>query len=151
LAYFKFIVNPVGRIGDTSQVQLSGVSISDAALLNLPVAVNNGKITVATVTANEKFETPKEYSLSQNYPNPFNPSTTIEYTIPKESRVELSVFNAIGQKVAVLIGNSIQTGKQRIVWNAAKLSSGMYFYTLRAISVSDSKVFTDTKKLILLK
>jgi len=151
LAYFKFIVNPVGRIGDTCQVQLSGVSISDAALLNLPVSVNNGKITVATVTANEKFETPKEYSLSQNYPNPFNPSTTFEYTLPKESRVELTVYNAIGQKVAVLMNNAIQTGKQRIVWNAAKLSSGMYFYTLRAVSVSDSRVFTETKKLILLK
>ena len=86
-----------------------------------------------------------EYQLSQNYPNPFNPSTKIEYQIPKSGLVSLIVYDILGREVAVLVNSEQQSGKYNVTFNAKNLSSGIYFYTMRA------KDFVNTKKLILLK
>lgn len=75
--------------------------------------------------------TVKDFTLKQNYPNPFNPSTTIEFTIGKKSNVTLSVFNIIGQKVADLVNEQMEPGKYNVKFNAADLSSGVYFYQLK--------------------
>lgn len=88
---------------------------------------------------------PVQYSLEQNYPNPFNPTTVIRFSIPKTSRVSLIVYNVLGQKVATLINEQLSIGVHEVNFNAARLSSGVYFYSLSAGS------YTITKKMLLLK
>jgi photosystem II stability/assembly factor-like uncharacterized protein len=88
---------------------------------------------------------PEEYELSQNYPNPFNPSTTINFVLPEAAAVHLSVFNTLGEEVAVLVDEFRSAGKYSIAFSAANLPSGIYYYSLRANG------FLTTKKMILLK
>lgn len=84
-------------------------------------------------------------SLSQNYPNPFNLSTTIRYGLPARSHVSLTVFNILGQHVAVLQNGEQEAGYHDVKFNAANLSSGVYFYRLQ------ESTFVETKRLLLLK
>ncbi|HLP15007.1 MAG TPA: CHRD domain-containing protein [Bacteroidota bacterium] len=91
-------------------------------------------------------EIPQTFTLSQNYPNPFNPSTTIEFSLPKKAHATLSIYNVLGQRVAVVVDGEKDAGTYRVVVNAATLSSGLYIYRLNAdggISVS--------RRMILLK
>lgn len=87
----------------------------------------------------------KSYQLSQNYPNPFNPSTTIKFSIPEKNMVSLKIFNVLGQEVKTLINHEYSAGSYEVNFDASKLSSGIYFYT---ISTGD---FHATKKMILMK
>jgi hypothetical protein len=93
---------------------------------------------------------PQEFALQQNYPNPFNPSTTIEYQIPNDAVVDITVCNLLGQKVRSLAKGFQSAGYYRVVFDAATLPSGVYFYRLKASSVSGGG-FQQTKKLVLLK
>jgi N-acetylneuraminic acid mutarotase len=88
---------------------------------------------------------PTEYALSQNYPNPFNPSTKIKYSIPKLSFVSIKIYDVLGSEVATLVNEEKPIGTYELNWNAANLSSGVYFYQLKAGS------YVETKKMILLK
>ena len=89
--------------------------------------------------------TPNEFSLEQNYPNPFNPSTKISWQSPVGGQQSIKVYDVLGNEVAVLVDEFRQAGKYEVEFNASLLSSGIYFYTLKAGS------FIETKKLILLK
>lgn len=94
---------------------------------------------------------PVSFVLMQNFPNPFNPSTTIQYGLRMQSRVRLVVYNLLGQVVAELINTVQQAGWNRVVWNGNG-TSGLYFYRLEAVTVSDpNKRFVDVKKMLLLK
>jgi hypothetical protein len=88
---------------------------------------------------------PTKFELAQNQPNPFNPSTFIGYSLPSASKVELVVFNMKGEKVATLVNQEMPAGYHLAYFNAAKLSSGVYFYRLTAGN------FTDMKKMVLMK
>jgi DNA-binding beta-propeller fold protein YncE len=88
---------------------------------------------------------PKAFILSGNYPNPFNPSTVIEYTLRANSRVELTVYNAVGQEVAVLKREMESAGKHAVTWNAKGLPSGIYFARLKADGVME------VRKMMLMK
>jgi uncharacterized delta-60 repeat protein len=88
---------------------------------------------------------PIEYSLEQNFPNPFNPSTTIEYRIPSDGFVSLTIYNTIGQEVSMLVNENQSAGNYSITFSADKLPSGLYFYSLR------SGDFSETRKMLLLK
>ena len=101
-------------------------------------------VDLSQVTGIEE-EIPAEFSLSQNYPNPFNPATTIQFAIPKASHVSLKVYDVLGNEVAELVNEELSAGVYNRTFNAANLSSGIYFYTLRANN------FTATKKLMLIK
>ncbi len=72
------------------------------------------------------------YELFSNYPNPFNPSTNIEFQLPENSFVNLVVYNSIGQKVEELVNSFLEKGKYNVKFNAFDLSSGIYFYKLKA-------------------
>jgi hypothetical protein len=85
------------------------------------------------------------YKLNQNFPNPFNPATTISFTIPKESFVNISVYNVLGQKVQTLINSKLAGGDHKIDFDAGNLKSGVYFYSITA------EDFVSTKKMILIK
>ena len=93
---------------------------------------------------------PDSYSLSQNYPNPFNPTTRIQFELPLRSKVSLSVYDILGNKVNTIINQELDPGRHVVTWHAVdrsnnKLSSGVYFYQIRA------EKFFDTKKMILIK
>jgi hypothetical protein len=88
---------------------------------------------------------PEAFYLGQNYPNPFNPKTTITYELPTTNYVELSIYNLLGQKVAILVSEKQQAGKHSIEWDASLLASGIYYYMLRAGE------FKDVKKMVLLR
>ncbi len=89
---------------------------------------------------------PLEFSLAQNYPNPFNPSTSIEFSLPENAaNVKLSIYNALGQKVAELVNTSLAAGKYSYQWNAANAATGVYIYELR------TEKFASIKKMMLLK
>ena len=88
---------------------------------------------------------PTVFSLSQNYPNPFNPTTTIQFGIPKEVKVTLKIYDAIGSEVATIVNEKLEPGYYQYQWNASTYASGVYFYRLTAES------FVSTKKLILIK
>jgi len=72
------------------------------------------------------------YELSQNYPNPFNPVTYINYSIPKSGFVKLSVFDILGKEVATLVNSNKPEGSYEVIFDASRLSSGVYFYKITA-------------------
>ncbi|MBI9072984.1 MAG: T9SS type A sorting domain-containing protein [Melioribacteraceae bacterium] len=90
---------------------------------------------------------PSNYVLEQNYPNPFNPATTIKFAIPEAGAVKLSVYNLLGQEVAVLVNGEMNAGSYSVDFNSAEfnLASGMYVYRM----ATSAQVLT--KKLVLLK
>ena len=94
---------------------------------------------------NKQNNLPTSSSLEQNYPNPFNPSTTINYSVPKESLVTIKVYDVLGSEVETLVNEQKNPGNYNITFNAGKLASGVYFYQLR------SSNYTSIKKMIFLK
>jgi photosystem II stability/assembly factor-like uncharacterized protein len=88
---------------------------------------------------------PTRNFLLQNYPNPFNPSTTINYTIKKSGNVALKVYGVLGNEIITLVNEEKPVGKYEVEFNAATLSSGLYFYKLT------SGEFSSAKKMILIK
>ncbi len=98
-----------------------------------------------TITSVEKINdlVPDNFTLSQNYPNPFNPSTTIEFSIEKQSQVSLSVYSVTGQFITELIKpTEFSKGSYKVTFNASKLASGTYIYVLRNGSRQISKKMT---------
>ncbi|MBI3586589.1 MAG: T9SS type A sorting domain-containing protein [Ignavibacteriales bacterium] len=88
---------------------------------------------------------PKSFRLEQNFPNPFNPSTTIQFSISELSIVTLRVFDILGREVAMLINQTLGTGRYSMLWDARNVASGIYFYRLQA------NQYTETKKLVLIQ
>ncbi|RME20695.1 MAG: T9SS C-terminal target domain-containing protein, partial [Candidatus Zixiibacteriota bacterium] len=93
---------------------------------------------------------PRTFALGQNYPNPFNPSTTIEYSLPRRSRVVIEIFNVLGRNVRRLVDEQAEAGRHRVVWDGRNdagrpVASGVYLYRL----VADD--YTATRKMLLLK
>ena len=87
----------------------------------------------------------KAFRLEQNYPNPFNPSTKIEFSVPAASRVELKVYNILGQEVATLVNETLKAGNHAVTFDASRLATGVYLYRITA------GTFVSTKKMLLLK
>lgn len=88
---------------------------------------------------------PQQFSLSQNYPNPFNPSTSIEFQIPQSGFVTLNIFDVLGKEAATLVNEEKNAGSYSVNFDASHLSSGIYFYELRAGN------FIQIKKMSLIK
>jgi hypothetical protein len=104
----------------------------------------------AQVSVDEQNQTVYNFSLEQNYPNPLNPSTNIRYNIPSNvkgemSKVTLKIYDVLGKEVAILVNEEQSAGNYEVNFDASKLSSGVYFYTL----TTDN--FKQSKKMILLK
>jgi hypothetical protein len=95
---------------------------------------------------------PDEFSLEQNYPNPFNPSTTLEYALGSKAYVTLKIFNILGKEVTTLVNVEQDAGSYVVEFDASKLESGVYFYSLEATPRGgQAGVFAETKKMILMK
>jgi hypothetical protein len=116
------------------------------ALIMLSELTGKPSETVAK-TANGK---PQSFSLGQNFPNPFNPETTITFELPAASKVTLQIYNALGQEIRTLTDSMFQPGVHRMVWDGkndsgAQVTSGVYFYTIRAGSFSLTRKMTLTR------
>jgi hypothetical protein len=98
-----------------------------------------------TKTGEDQHALPSSFLLDQNYPNPFNPSTTIRYALPHTSAVQLTVYNTLGQEVAVLQNGEQEAGYHEVRFEGSGLSSGVYFYRIQAGG------FVQTRRLLLLK
>ncbi|MGA2623583.1 MAG: T9SS type A sorting domain-containing protein [Bacteroidota bacterium] len=109
-------------------------------------AVING-VTYGTIVdvSNNHGVQPNNCHLSQNYPNPFNPSTSISFSIEHAGWVNLSIFDVLGRRVAVLVNEIKHPGNHIISWNPESIPSGVYFYQLR------SSLYTYTKQMIYVK
>jgi hypothetical protein len=97
-----------------------------------------------TVSVHDE-STPMKYGLAQNFPNPFNSSTRINYSIPKNSNVELKIYDMLGREIRTLVSEHQTAGNYVVMFNAGELASGMYFYKLAAGD------FTSIKKMVLVK
>ncbi len=100
---------------------------------------------ITDIARNNINNIPLIFDLKQNYPNPFNPSTTITFSIPKESNVTIKIFNILGQEVKTLLNRDETPGIYSFNFNANNLSSGIYFYSIRAGN------YYNVKKMMLLK
>ena len=94
---------------------------------------------------NEVQNSLTSFSLNQNYPNPFNPTTTISFSIPQSQNVELKVFDLLGNEMATLLNEYKEAGEHKVELDGSDLTSGIYFYRLKAGE------FVQTKKLVLAK
>ena len=108
-----------------------------------PSLVRDG-VSVGTETE-RPVELPKSFLLMLNYPNPFNATTEMRYALPKDCNVKLTIYNILGHKVATLVDGKEKAGYKTAMWDASSLSSGIYFYRLKAGD------FVQTRKMVLLK
>jgi len=104
---------------------------------------------IKTIEVN--MEAPQEYELLQNYPNPFNPTTTISYTLANESDVKITIYNTLGKEVAKVVNDRQNSGSYSLNFNAANLSSGIYFYRIEAYSIKGGNPFIATQKMTIVK
>jgi len=110
----------------------------------------NLEVSGLTAKAGEEPTMPGTYALAQNYPNPFNPTTTIEFSLPKETRAKVEVFNVLGELVATPFDGTAAAGTTSVTWDGrsrtgSPVASGVYFYRLSADN------YTETKKMMLMK
>ena len=104
----------------------------------------------AVLSAGEEMGMPVNFALKQNYPNPFNPSTQIQYALPSESKVLISIYDLTGRKVKTLVNEVQSAGHKSVMWNATNeigrpVSAGMYIYSIQAGN------FIQNRKMVLMK
>jgi hypothetical protein len=124
-------------IGSTGYKNLTGLAHS----MGKPLSADNKII-----------EVPSEFALNANYPNPFNPATVISFSLPEASHVKLAIYNLLGENVEVLLNSDQVSGNHKVDWNVSgsNLSSGIYFYELKAKGKS-GKEYSSIRKMVLLK
>ena len=107
-------------------------------------------IVSAVLSSEDELGMPTEFALKQNYPNPFNPSTQIQYSLPSESRVVISIYDLTGRKIRTLVNEVQSAGHRSVMWNATneigrQVSAGMYIYSIQAGD------FIQNRKMVLMK
>lgn len=102
-------------------------------------------ISVITSIDSKESDLPNEYKLMNNYPNPFNPSTTIKFSLKQTAKVELEIFNSLGESIRKLINEEKPEGIHQVKFDAGTLASGVYFFQLR------TNDFVQTNKMVLLR
>ena len=141
------------KIGDGSGDAIGGyldwciLDLSGAYAPGEGLAIPEG-LEVDMYTTSVESQTPAkpdQYLLAQNYPNPFNPTTHIEFQLPESGHVTLSIYNTMGQLLETIIDAKMESGFHSITFDAAKYSSGIYFYKIKTAN------FNDVKKMLLLK
>jgi hypothetical protein len=130
-------------VGDTQEVvigivvgqgadKLSSITVMKNYTLLAQKAYDENCSGSSVTTVNKPKEIPINYSLSQNYPNPFNPTTTIQYTIPKDEYVKLVVYDVTGKVVKELVNGHKSAGRYNVEFNASSYASGIYYYRIEA-------------------
>lgn len=133
---FKIIVNRLGYVHLQQDITVNNSNLQNINFFLEPTFIK----TVSTLD-----NLPEKYNLSQNYPNPFNPLTNIKFDIPKSSFVTLKVYDITGKESATLVNEIKAKGSYLVDFNAANLSSGIYFYRL------ETSDFNETKRMMIVK
>jgi hypothetical protein len=128
-------------VGDSTRVFVTGSANFSAT----GIAMYTLRYTACTGIEPISSNVPSSFALMQNYPNPFNPATTIRFDIAKSSFVKITVYDITGKELEVLGAENLKPGEYEVKWDAAKYSSGVYFYSI----IADN--FVQTKKMILTK
>jgi len=115
-----------------------------------------GGLKKSLVKEEPQQKVPDRFALLPNYPNPFNPSTKIGYSLAEESRVTLSVYNVLGEKITSLVNDLQAEGSYSVLWdgkdeNGKSVQGGIYLYRIEAVPVFGEKPFTETGKMVLMK
>lgn len=110
--------------------------------------INDGELIIAD---GESIIADPSFSLLQNYPNPFNSTTTISFMLPVDSFVTLKIYDVVGREVTTLFNERLSAGEHSILWNAANLCSGIYYYKLNAKSDMGTDLLSEIKKMVLIK
>jgi hypothetical protein len=148
------LVEPIAGSGELLRVQFRMLDPTASAvieLLDVQISDPVGRITVLrSDQVAEVRSLPDRFELSQNYPNPFNPETVIPFSVPESGVLRLSIFNVLGQEVALLVDGSVQAGFHRIVWDGKdgfgrSIASGLYFVRMH------SDGFSSVRKMMFLK
>lgn len=139
----------------------SGLSIASGKQEKALSGSSSIRITSANenvhILASSSLNIPKVFALVQNYPNPFNPTTNIRFDVPEQAMVQITVYNVLGERVADLVSSVQNAGSHSLEWNATdnagqQLASGVYFYSIKATSVTDvNKTFQSVKKMMYLR
>lgn len=147
VASYNFGSAPSGLVG-------IGFTRSNSNWDNFCVGAGPASITIPEIVDETPLEKtsplPESFELAQNYPNPFNPTTTIRYTLPEASDVELVIINVLGARVRTLVNSSQAAGEYSVVWDGrdqsgSQVSSGIYFYKMVAGGSSQ------TRKMVMMK
>jgi photosystem II stability/assembly factor-like uncharacterized protein len=144
-----YVSTDIGANWTAANTGLNGDALNIQSLAihgtELFVATKDGlwQRTISDLLSDEYINT--VFRIYQNYPNPFNPTTKIKYTLLVKSKVTLTIYNLLGQELAVLVDEVQDTGDKEVSFIASKLSSGIYFYRMTA------GAFSETKKLLLVK
>ncbi|MFZ1080870.1 MAG: T9SS type A sorting domain-containing protein [Candidatus Kryptoniota bacterium] len=144
---FEFVVSKNVQLGTSSSIAIQTQSVVDTKMRKIASLTESGQVQISSMGS----AVATHYELSQNYPNPFNPSTTIQFAVPMDSKVDIVIYNILGQKVATLVSGTITAGYHDIVWNATNYSSGVYFSVMKGSSLSTGESFKMVKKLMLVK
>lgn len=131
---------------DWENLKIKEAILVDRDANEIPVEI----ITLAKGEEEKSQALPKSFSLSQNYPNPFNPLTTIEYALPQDCQVKITIYNILGQKVKTLVDDYQTAGYKSVLWDGKdsqgnEIASGIYFYRIRSANFADVKKMVVTK------
>ena len=150
-----WLVTSAQRNNQTYRIMLAGASsIENDTLLTLNLAGTDvlpttmyqlNEAPFMPVTQNEINDTPSTFALHQNYPNPFNPSTTIQYALPEDSELTLTIYDMLGREIARLVDEAQKAGTHTVRFDASHLASGTYIYRI------ETAQFTTTRQMILVK
>ncbi len=149
LVYAVFVVN--GQLGDTTTIHFDQMMFNEGTPA---VQTTDGLFKVGPGTdvreEDEILNRPDKLTLFQNYPNPFNPLTVIQYVLPYDCEVDISVYNVLGQKVKTLVKSKQEAGYQQVIWDGEDekgegVVSGIYFYKIKAGK------FIQSKKMVIVK
>lgn len=152
----KRLIATRGNVGSAQSITMHGLELESNQTYYWSVqSVNNiyngsefaseQSFTTGEITSTDPFSTiPRSVTLSQNYPNPFNPATTIQFGLPAQDRVKLTVYDVTGREVARLIDSNFNAGYHTVSFDASRLASGIYFYRL----ITGSSVKTRSMTLI---
>ena len=134
--------DPVTPVGSGSSMTIAGTGATGASNL-----ANDTQL--EPTSRNPK---PANYILEQNHPNPFNPTTQIGYGLPVDAYVTLRVYNEIGQLVSELVNGNQSAGYKSVEFDARAVSSGIYFYKLDAVDLTNTtNVFSKVTEMLLMK
>ena len=145
VAFIEFDI--IGEVGNSSEVYFTKFDVNEKNVTGgLQIVDSEGnEIATRRLEVNVVQSLPDKFGLYQNYPNPLDPQTTIFYTLPKSTKVSLSIYNIKGQLVETLVDDFQQPGYYSVVWKSKDVSPGVYLYRITAGD------FTDTKKCVILK
>ena len=124
---------------------LNGQAPLDLSVVEVVITDVVQPLSTSLLNEDESRQIPNRFELKQNFPNPFNPATRIEYKMAREAEVRLTVFNTLGQQIAVLVDAKQNAGSHRVTFEGAHWPSGVYYYRLQAGKRSE------TRKMLLLR